>query len=148
MAGERIRERPGRDGGAQRRRAGGRPRDPRLGYLRGPRGPLVVRCLGDERGDHGGLRADVGTGVRTVGGDISGSGVLEKRFVGTLHLTGSNSYASTSITGGVVRVDAEQNLGSGDVALVLDMQGLMAAALQAQQAVRHAQTTPRFALSE
>ena len=39
-------------------------------------------------------------------------------------------------------------LGSGDVALVLDMQGLMAAALQAQQPVRHAQTTPRFALSE
>jgi two-component system chemotaxis sensor kinase CheA len=39
-------------------------------------------------------------------------------------------------------------LGSGDVALVLDMQGLMAAALQAQQPVRHAQTTPRFAPSE
>ena len=35
-----------------------------------------------------------------------------------------------------------------DVALVLDMQGLMAAALQAQQPVRHAQTTPRFAPSE
>ena len=39
-------------------------------------------------------------------------------------------------------------LGSGDVALVLDMQGLMAAALQAQQPARHAPTTPRFALSE
>ena len=39
-------------------------------------------------------------------------------------------------------------LGSGDVALVLDMQGLLAAALQAQQPVRHTPTTPRFALSE
>jgi two-component system, chemotaxis family, sensor kinase CheA len=39
-------------------------------------------------------------------------------------------------------------LGSGDVALVLDMQGLMAAALQAQQPVRHTAPTHRFAISE
>lgn len=60
--------------------------------------------------------ATTGTGnVTVLNGDISGAGVLEKRFVGTLHLTGSNSYASTSITGGVVRVDADQNLGLGAV---------------------------------
>jgi two-component system chemotaxis sensor kinase CheA len=39
-------------------------------------------------------------------------------------------------------------LGSGDVALVLDMQGLMAAALQAHQPARHTASTHRFAISE
>jgi two-component system chemotaxis sensor kinase CheA len=39
-------------------------------------------------------------------------------------------------------------LGSGDVALVLDMQGLMAAALQARTPARHTSSTNRFAFSE
>ncbi|GCL63650.1 chemotaxis protein CheA [Pseudaquabacterium pictum] len=39
-------------------------------------------------------------------------------------------------------------LGSGDVALVLDMQGLMAGALQAQQPTRSNPSSPRLAFSE
>ncbi len=53
----------------------------------------------------------------TLAGAISGSGGLTKAGAGTLTLTASNSYAATTVTGGLVNFGSLSNLGSGAVTL-------------------------------
>ena len=64
----------------------------------------------------------VGTGyVATISSDLSGSTQLVKADLGTLVLSGTNSYtAGTAINGGTVEVSADINLGAAAGALSLD----------------------------
>jgi len=61
------------------------------------------------------------SGVLTYGGHISGSGGVTKTGVGTLVLTGSNSYAGgTNLITGVLAVNADDRLGAAGGALNID----------------------------
>jgi autotransporter-associated beta strand protein len=53
----------------------------------------------------------------TLSGSLSGSFGLSKTGLGTLSLSGSNSHAGTTVTGGGLAVASDGNLGSGDVIL-------------------------------
>ena len=54
------------------------------------------------------------TDTLTLAADISGAGTLSKAGVGTLILTGNNSYAGgTTITGGFINFNSANSFGSG-----------------------------------
>jgi autotransporter-associated beta strand protein len=59
------------------------------------------------------VQATVSAATLTLGGIISGTGVLSKAGNGTLTLTGSNTYSGgTAVTGGILSVAADANLGA------------------------------------
>ena len=61
----------------------------------------------------GAIVADFTDGV-TLAADISGTGTLSKAGVGTLTLTGNNSYAGgTTITGGLINFNSANSFGTG-----------------------------------
>src|SRR4029077_17504302 len=58
------------------------------------------------------------TDTITLGANISGLGTLSKAGVGTLILTGNNSYAGgTTITGGFINFNSANSFGSGLITL-------------------------------
>ncbi|WP_233235904.1 autotransporter-associated beta strand repeat-containing protein [Bordetella sp. LUAb4] len=66
------------------------------------------------------LRADAGV-TGTINSAISGSGALQKRDFGTLILTGANTYTGgTTVSEGVLQVNADANLGAAGSAVALD----------------------------
>lgn len=67
-----------------------------------------------------GTAAGAGT-TATIGAELTGATQLVKSDLGTLILTGSNSYAGgTAINGGVLRVSADANLGDATGGLSFD----------------------------
>ncbi|MDQ0317513.1 autotransporter-associated beta strand repeat-containing protein [Amorphus orientalis] len=65
----------------------------------------------------GGGTISVATGLfPTLSGSVGGT-TLTKAGAGTLSLSGSNTYGSTEIIGGTVRVTSDGNLGSGMITL-------------------------------
>jgi autotransporter-associated beta strand protein len=73
-------------------------------------------------GSSGGtFNTDTGTTLTNATGIISGSGVLNKTGAGTLILGGTNTYqGGTSISGGILQVSADTNLGNASGALTLN----------------------------
>ncbi len=69
--------------------------------------------------NNGSLVYNVGTGHRTLGATISGTGSLTQQSVGgTLDITGNNTYSGgTTITAGQVHVSQTNGLGTGSVTL-------------------------------
>ena len=67
--------------------------------------------------DNGALVYNVGTGNRTLGAVISGTGSLKQSSTGTLTLTGSNTYAGgTTINSGTLTIGGAGSLGGGSYA--------------------------------
>jgi autotransporter-associated beta strand protein len=62
---------------------------------------------------------NTGTGISAVlSGTISGGGNFEKTGMGTLTLTGTNSYTGTlTVSAGTLSIASDSNIGSGDLAL-------------------------------
>ena len=63
----------------------------------------------------------LGSGTATQAGDISGTGAVVKTGLGTIILSGNNSYAGgTTISGGALQVDTDGRLGQAGAPLALD----------------------------
>ncbi|MCS2158122.1 autotransporter-associated beta strand repeat-containing protein [Scandinavium sp. H11S7] len=57
----------------------------------------------------------------TINSQITGSGGIDKTDVGTLVLNGNNSYrGGTTVSGGVLQVSGDQNLGAADTGITLN----------------------------
>ncbi|WP_310497297.1 autotransporter-associated beta strand repeat-containing protein, partial [Sandarakinorhabdus sp.] len=56
---------------------------------------------------------DTTAGDLTLGGTVAGGGVLTKQGAGTLVLTGTNSYGSTNLTAGNIRISNGSAIGAG-----------------------------------
>ena len=57
----------------------------------------------------------------TINSEVAGSGGLNKTDVGTLVLNGDNSYrGGTTVSGGVLQVSGDQNLGAADTGITLN----------------------------
>ncbi|MBB1200279.1 transporter [Enterobacteriaceae bacterium 89] len=57
----------------------------------------------------------------TINSQIAGSGGLDKTDIGTLVLNGNNSYSGgTTVTGGVLQVNGDQNLGAASTGITLN----------------------------
>ncbi|OWT74341.1 MULTISPECIES: autotransporter-associated beta strand repeat-containing protein [unclassified Achromobacter] len=66
------------------------------------------------------VRADAGV-TGTINSAITGSGALQKRDFGTVILTGNNTYTGgTTVSEGVLQVNADTNLGAPASAVALD----------------------------